>query len=53
MGYAVRGAPDYLGIPLHTGRGSFLIIYWYDDDYVYCIGLRPIPPLAREYYDLD
>ena len=53
MGYAIRGAADYLGIPLHASNGSFLIIYWYDDDNIYCIGMRPINPLVREYYDLD
>jgi hypothetical protein len=43
MGYAVAGAPDYLGLPLHTARGSFLIVYWYDDDHVYCLGMRRVP----------
>lgn len=43
MGYAVSGAPDYLGLPLHTERGSFLIIYWYDDNNVYCLGMRRVP----------
>jgi hypothetical protein len=53
MGYAVHGAPDYLGIPLHTSHGSFLIIYWYDDDHIYCIGMRPIPSIVGDYYDLN
>jgi hypothetical protein len=43
FGYAVPGAPDYLGLPLHAERSSYLVIYWYDDDHVYCIGMRRIP----------
>jgi hypothetical protein len=51
-GYAVSGAPDYLGLPLHTDRGSFLVIYWYDDDHVYCIGMRRVPRgIYGDYYD--
>jgi len=51
MGYAVHGAPDYLGIPLHSSVGAFLVIYWYDDESVYCIGMRPIPWATDDYYD--
>lgn len=42
-GFPVQGAPGYLGLPIHTGQGSYLVLYWFDDDHVYCIGMRPIP----------
>ena len=42
-GFAVQGAPEYLGLPIHTESGSFLVIYWFDEDRVYCIGMRRIP----------
>jgi len=51
MGYAVRGAPDYLGIPFHSSAGAFQVVYWYDDDNVYCIGMRPVPWQTVDYYD--
>lgn len=51
-GFAVPGAEDYLGLPLHTESGSFLCIYWYDDDHVYCIGMRRVPRgIYGDYYD--
>jgi hypothetical protein len=42
-GFAVPGAPDYYGLPIHTEDGSFLVIYWFDDERVYCLGLRRVP----------
>ena len=51
LGFAVPGAPDYLGLPLHTEVGSFLCIYWYDDDHVYCIGMRRVPSGIYGDYD--
>lgn len=50
-GYVVPGRPDYLGLPLHTSRGSFLVIYWYDDESVYCIGMRRVPSGIHGDYD--
>lgn len=51
IGFAVPGAPDYLGLPLHTESGAFLCIYWYDDDHVYCIGMRRVPSGIYGDYD--
>ena len=42
-GFAVQRAPEYLGLPIHTQDGSFLVIYWFDEDRVYCIAMRRIP----------
>ena len=42
-GMAVQGAPDYSGLPIHTDQGTYLVIYWFDEDTVYCIGMRRIP----------
>lgn len=42
-GLAVRGAPEYLGLPIHTDQGSYLVIYWFDDRNVYCVGMRRVP----------
>lgn len=42
-GYAVQGAPEYLGLPMHTEHRSYLVIYWFDEDNVYCIGMRRVP----------
>jgi hypothetical protein len=51
-GFAVQGAPDYLGLPIHTeGEGSYLVIYWYDEDKVYCIGMRRVPSGIHGDYD--
>lgn len=43
MGYAVPGAPDYLGIPLHMEKSSYLAIYWYDEEAVYFVGMVRVP----------
>ena len=51
MGHAVHGALDYLGIPFHSSVGAFLVVYWYDDDYVYCLGMQPIPWATDDPYD--
>ncbi len=40
---AVQGTPDYSGLPIHTGQGTYLVIYWFDEDTVYCVGMRRIP----------
>jgi hypothetical protein len=43
-GFSVPGAPEFLGLPIHTdNEGSYLVIYWYDEDRVYCIGMRRVP----------
>lgn len=42
-GFAVPGAPDFLGLPIHTEDGSFLVIYWFDEERVYCLGMRRVP----------
>lgn len=48
-GFAVRGAPEFLGRPFHTDRHAYLVIYTYDDEVVECAGLRPIPYTAFDY----
>jgi hypothetical protein len=49
-GYAVRGAPEYSGIPLHLkGNRAFLIVYWYDNDKVYCMWMEPIPFSSEDF----
>lgn len=45
-GYAVQGAPDYSGIPLRADDKAFLVIYWYDDECVHCVNMRPVPGSA-------
>ena len=47
-GYAVQNAPEYLGLPIHTERRSYLVVYWFDENHVYCIGMRRVP---RGVYD--
>jgi hypothetical protein len=46
MGMAVPHKPGYFSRPFHTGRGSFLVIYTFDDDKVLCITVRPVPSSA-------
>ncbi len=40
---AVRGQPDFFSRPFHTDRGSFLVIYRFDDEAVVLLAIRPIP----------
>ena len=48
-GFAVRGAPEFLGRPVHTDLHAYLVVYTYDDEVVECVGLRPIPYTAFDY----
>jgi hypothetical protein len=42
-GMAVRGAPDVYSRPFHTDRGSYLVLYSFDDSTVTCIAVREVP----------
>lgn len=42
-GFSVQGAPEYSGLPIHTDQGSYLVIYWFDDVNVYCLGMKKVP----------
>ena len=42
-GFAVQGAPEFLGLPIHTEQGSFLVLYWFDEERVYCLSVRRVP----------
>jgi hypothetical protein len=46
MGMAVPGQPGFYSRPFHTDRGSFLVIYSFDDHQVVCITLRSVPSTA-------
>lgn len=48
-GFAVRGAPEFVGRPFHTDRRAYLVIYTYDAEAVECLGVRPIPYTAFDY----
>ena len=46
MGMAVPHKPGFFSRPFHTDRGSFLVIYTFDDNQVFCITVRPVPSSA-------
>lgn len=46
MGMAVPGRSGFYSRPVHTERGSYLILYTFDDKKVVCVGLRAIPSTA-------
>lgn len=46
MGMAVPGRPEFFSRPFHTGDGSFLVIYTFDDRQVVCLAVRPVPSTA-------
>ena len=48
-GFAVRGAPDFLGRPFHTDQHAYLVLYTFDAAVVECVGVRPIPYTAFDY----
>lgn len=46
MGMAVPGRPGFYSRPFHTDRGSFLVIYTFDDNQVVCVKIRSVPSAA-------
>jgi hypothetical protein len=46
MGMAVPGRPGFYSRPIHTERGSYLIVYTFDDRKVVCVALRAVPSSA-------
>ena len=43
LGMAVPGKQGYYSRPFHTDKGSYLVIYAFDDDQVICSAVRPVP----------
>jgi hypothetical protein len=46
MGMAVPGKSGFRSRPFHTGKGSFLVVYTFDDHQVVCVAVRPVPSSA-------
>jgi hypothetical protein len=46
LGMAAPGKPGFYSRPVHTERGSYLILYTFDDEKVVCVGLRAVPSSA-------
>lgn len=43
IGYVAPKAPDYIGVPFHVGDRSFFVVYWYDNENIYCVEIHPVP----------
>jgi len=43
MGMAVRGKQGFYSRPFHTGDGSYLVIYTFDEETVTLVSVRSIP----------
>jgi hypothetical protein len=40
---APGGRPGIRSFPFHTDRGSYLVLYSYDDSQIVCLAVRPVP----------
>jgi hypothetical protein len=40
---APGGRPGVRALPFHTDRGSYLVLYSYNDHQVVCLAVRPVP----------
>jgi hypothetical protein len=40
---AVPGRPSFYSRPFHTDRGSYLVIYTFDDAKVTCLSVHSVP----------
>jgi hypothetical protein len=46
LGMSVPRKPGFFSRPFHTDHGSFLVIYTFNDEEVFCIAAQPVPASA-------